>query len=138
MICSRLHSRAGQTPVPGWGGGGVYGGVRGGHSQPLPAAFSLLLLSLVPLGPECSADGPRPLEIHAAPACPQLAHGRASQGPFPDAVAKGEGGSPGLESAPTGSMGPLRAASGSGPLGTGPSRGEGAGQRGMAVGMGNS
>lgn len=50
-------------------GVGVYGGVRGGHSQPLPAAFSLLLLSLVLLGPECPADGPRP---PGNPRCPSL------------------------------------------------------------------
>ena len=46
MICPRLHSRAGQTPLPGAGG-------RVGGPRP-PPAFSLLLLGPVLLGPKSS------------------------------------------------------------------------------------
>lgn len=88
MICPRPHSSAGQTAP--W---------------PLPAAFSLILLGLVLLGPGHSASGLQPLEIHAVPCLP-AAHGEAGKGPFRDAVAEGEGGSLGLESAPTGTVGP--------------------------------
>lgn len=68
--------------------------------------------------------------------CQQPAHDPPVRGPFRDAAAGGEGGSLGLESAPTGPVGPRGAAPGSGPLGTALGRGEGAGQRCLAVGDG--
>lgn len=128
MICPRLHSRAGQTPLPGAGG-------RVGGPRP-PPAFSLLLLGPVLLGPKSSADGPWKSTL--SPACQQPAHGRARQGTFPGRGAEGKGGSQGVESTPTGPAGSCRAAAGRGPLGAGHSRGEGAGQRGRAAGRGNS
>lgn len=62
--------------------------------------------------------------------------GEPGRGPFQDAVAEGEGGSLGLESAPEGPVGPRGVAAGLGRLGAGPGRGEGAGQRCLAMGRG--
>lgn len=68
MIRPRLHSRAGQTPLPG---------VRDVPGLPT-TSFSLLLSGLVLLGPEWSADGLRSLEIHAG-LCLPAASPRASR-----------------------------------------------------------
>lgn len=119
MICPRLHSRAGQG-TPGL--------------CPPPSFSSRWVSSCWALGAQLMACGPwtatLPLLANSQPT------GQPGRGPFPDGVASGEGGSQGLESAPTGPVGPRRAAAGSGPLGTGSSRGEGAEQSGLAVGRG--
>lgn len=127
MICPRLHSRAGQTPSPG----------SGALLASLPAAFPLFLPGLVLWGPRKLSRWP---EVPGNPCCALLASsqptGQPSRGPFRDVVAEGEGGSLGLESAPTGPVGPRGVAAGFGPLGTGLGGGEGAGQRCLAMGRG--
>lgn len=85
MICPRLHSGAGQTPL---------------QLCPPPPLSSCRV----------SFCGPRALgwwlEVRVAPACQRPAHEGPSRGPFRDAVAEGEGGFVDLESAPTGPWGP--------------------------------